>query len=128
MKLNPNSQKPLYVQIADQIEEDIFVGIIQEETQVPSTNEVALLYKINPATVLKGMNILVDEEIIYKKRGIGMFVSEGAFDKIKVKRQDRFYVEYVDSMVSEARKLNLEKDDLIKMINRRYDNEQSSDN
>lgn len=123
MKLNPNSQRPLYLQIADQIEEDIIVGTIEEEAQIPSTNEVALRYKINPATVLKGMNILVDEKIIYKKRGIGMFVCEGAYENIKVKRQDKFYTEYIDSMVSEAKKLNLKKEDLIRMIDRRYNNE-----
>lgn len=123
MKLNPNSQRPLYQQIADQIEEDIIVGTIEEETQIPSTNEVALRYKINPATVLKGMNILVDEKIIYKKRGIGMFVCEGAYENIKIKHQDRFYTEYIDNMVSEAKKLNLKKEDLIKMIDRRYKDE-----
>ena len=123
MKLNPNSQRPLYLQIADQLEEDIIVGTIEEEAQIPSTNEVALRYKINPATVLKGMNILVDEKIIYKKRGIGMFVCEGAYENIKVKRQDKFYTEYIDSMVSEAKKLNLKKEDLIRMIDRRYNNE-----
>jgi len=123
VKLNPNSQRPLYLQIADQIEEDIIVGTIEEEAQIPSTNEVALRYKINPATVLKGMNILVDEKIIYKKRGIGMFVCEGAYENIKVKRQDKFYAEYIDSMVSEAKKLNLKKEDLIRMIDRRYNNE-----
>jgi len=123
VKLNPNSQRSLYLQIADQIEEDIIVGTIKEEAQIPSTNEVALRYKINPATVLKGMNILVDEKIIYKKRGIGMFVCEGAYENIKVKRQDKFYTEYIDSMVSEAKKLNLKKEDLIRMIDRRYNNE-----
>ena len=123
MNLNPENQKPLYLQIAEQIEEGIFTEAIKEETQIPSTNEVALRYKINPATVLKGMNILVDDKIIYKRRGIGMFVCEGAFEKIKTKRQDHFYSEYVGSMVDEAKKLNLNKDDIIKMIDRRYEDE-----
>ncbi len=111
------------MQIAEQIEEDIFTGSISEETQIPSTNEVALRYKINPATVLKGMNILVDENIIYKRRGIGMFVCEGAYDKIKTKRQNQFYTDYIDSLISEARKLQLGKDDIINMIDRGFDNE-----
>ena len=123
MNLNPESQKPLYLQIAEQIEESIFVGTIEEETQIPSTNEVALRYKINPATVLKGMNILVDEKIIYKKRGIGMFVCEGAYEEIKTKRQDKFYTEYIDSMISEAKKLKFKKEDIINMIDRSYGNE-----
>ncbi len=120
MRLNPDSQKPLYLQIAEQIEEDIFLGSLEEETQVPSTNEVALGYQLNPATVLKGMNILVDDKIIYKKRGIGMFVCTGALNNIKQKRQNNFYAEYVDSLVTEAKKLNIEKEEIIKMIDRRY--------
>ncbi|MBN2879621.1 MAG: GntR family transcriptional regulator [Clostridia bacterium] len=120
MRLNPDSQKPLYLQIAEQIEEDIFLGRLEEETQVPSTNEVALGYQLNPATVLKGMNILVDERVIYKKRGIGMFVCTGALNNIKQKRQNNFYAEYVDSLVAEAKKLNIEREEIIKMINRRY--------
>lgn len=123
MNLDLNSQKPLYLQIANEIEEGIFIGNIEEESQIPSTNEVALMYKINPATVLKGMNILVDDGIIYKKRGIGMFVCEGAFEKIRAKRQNLFYSEYIESMVQEAKKLNLKKDDIINMITRRYEDE-----
>ena len=123
MKLNPESQKPLYMQISEQIEEDIFLGRIDEETQIPSTNEIALGYQINPATVLKGMNILVSDEIIYKKRGIGMFVCSGAYEKIRIKRQNNFYSEYIESLVSEAKKLNIKKDEIVKMIDRRYENE-----
>lgn len=123
MNLDLNSQKPLYLQIANEIEEGIFIGNIEEESQIPSTNEVALMYKINPATVLKGMNILVDDGIIYKRRGIGMFVCEGAFEKIRAKRQNQFYSEYIESMVQEAKKLNLKKDDIINMITRRYEDE-----
>ena len=123
MKLNLDSQKPLYLQISEQIEEDIFLGRIEEETQIPSTNEIALAYQINPATVLKGMNILVYDQIIYKKRGIGMFVCSGAYEKIKNKRQNNFYSEYIESLVTEAKKLNIEKGDIIKMIDRRYGDE-----
>lgn len=123
MNLDLNSQKPLYLQIANEIEEGIFIGNNEEESQIPSTNEVALMYKINPATVLKGMNILVDDGIIYKKRGIGMFVCEGALEKIRTKRQNQFYSEYIESMVQEAKKLNLKKDDIINMITRRYEDE-----
>ncbi len=123
MNLNPESQQPLYLQIAQQIEEGIFTKAIEEETQIPSTNEFSFRYKINPATVLKGMNILVDNKIIYKKRGIGMFVCEGAYEKIKAKRQDLFYSEYVEKMIMEAKKLNLDRQQIIEMIDRRYKDE-----
>ena len=68
MYINPNSEKPIFIQIAEQLEDSIFTGIFSEETKIPSTNEISALLNINPHTVLKGMNMLVDEEIIYKKR------------------------------------------------------------
>ena len=89
MNVNPNIDKPIFIQIAEQLEDSIFTGIFPEETQIPSTNEISALLSINPHTVLKGMNVLVDEEIIYKKRGLGMFVKEGAVEKKKQKRRAR---------------------------------------
>ena len=71
-------QKSIYLQISEMIETDILRGILMEEEQVPSTNELARLYIINPATAAKGVNLLVDNGILYKKRGIGMFVAKGA--------------------------------------------------
>ena len=75
MKLEFNSEKSIYLQIAESIEDEILNGVIEEEAQVLSTNEMAAMYRINPATAAKGINILVNQEILYKKRGIGMFVS-----------------------------------------------------
>ena len=86
------------------IETDICRGILLEEEKVPSTNELAKLYTINPATAAKGVNILVDEGILYKKRGIGMFVSKGAKDMILNKRKGAFYENYVKSLIEEAKK------------------------
>ena len=79
-------EKSIYLQIGEMIETDILRGILLEEEQVPSTNELARLYTINPATAAKGVNILVDEGILYKRRGIGMFVAPGAREKILAKR------------------------------------------
>ncbi len=78
MNVDPGRETPLFVQIAESIEDDVFTGLYAEGDRVPSTNEVAALFGINPHTVLKGMNILVDEGIIHKRRGMGMFVSDGA--------------------------------------------------
>ena len=123
MKFDFNGEKSIYLQIADEIEDAIFIGVFSEETQIPSTTEISLNYKINPATVLKGINILVENGIIYKKRGIGMFVTEGAKVKIKQKMQNNFFEFYIAKVVSEANKLNLTKEELIKMIERGYLNE-----
>ena len=120
MKLDFDSDKPIYLQIAEQIEDAIFTGIYDEETQIPSTTEISMTYKINPATVLKGMNILVDEKIIYKKRGVGMFVCQGALEAIKEKRQNNFFQDYVASLISEAIKLGITKDDVLKLIERGF--------
>ena len=88
-------EKSIYLQIAEMIETDILRDILLEEERVPSTNELAKLYAINPATAAKGVNILVDEGVLYKKRGIGMFVSAGAKEAILSRRKNEFYDNYV---------------------------------
>lgn len=108
--------KPIFVQIAEQIEDDIIDGVYPAETQVPSTNEFAAFYRINPATAGKGVNLLVDAGILYKKRGIGMFVSDGARERLVAKRRDAFRDEYVRPLVAEAAKLGIGPDQLTRMI------------
>ena len=83
---------------------------------MPSTNELAKLYAINPATAAKGVNLLVDEGILYKKRGIGMFVASGAKEKIMEKRKEHFFDDYVKSLIEEAGRLGITKKELIHMI------------
>ena len=116
MKPDFNNNKPIYLQIADSIEDDIIKDIIEEESQVPSTNQMAILYKINPATAGKGINLLVDQGILYKKRGIGMFVSTGTGKIIKEKRKSKFYEKYIASLLEEAKNLDIGVDELIRMI------------
>lgn len=110
--------RPIFIQIAERIEDDIIEGGLSEETQVPSTNQFAAFYKINPATAAKGVNLLVDEGILYKKRGIGMFVTEGARAKVKEKRKEQFFEQYVVTMIQEAEKLGITADQLTDMIQR----------
>ena len=88
--LDLSSDKSIYVQIAESIENEILLGNLKEEDQAPSTNQFAKVYQINPATAGKGLNLLVEEGILYKKRGLGMFVAEGARKKILKKRQGIF--------------------------------------
>ena len=118
MRIDPASDKPIFLQVAEGLEDDIFTGIFEEEAQIPSTNEMAAMWKINPHTVLKGMNILVDEDMIYKKRGLGMFVKEGAVQKIREKRQKNFYDTYIESLVEEAKKLGMSYEEIIRLIER----------
>lgn len=123
MQVHPSIDKPIFLQIAEQLEDSIFTGVFPEETKIPSTNEVAALLNINPHTVLKGMNLLVDEDIIYKKRGLGMFVKAGAVERIRQKRQGQFYEQYVAALIREAEKLQMSKEDIMALIERGYDDE-----
>ena len=124
--IDTNTDKPIFIQIAEQLEDSIFTGIFPEETKIPSTNEISALLNINPHTVLKGMNMLVDEEVIYKRRGLGMYVKEGAVNKIRTKRQGQFFSQYIEALITEAAKLNMSKEEVIKLIERGYDNECNS--
>ena len=100
-----DESRPIFQQIAEQIENDIISGALPEETQVPSTNEFAAFHRINPATAGKGVNLLVDDGILYKKRGIGMFVSDGARERLVAKRREAFRDEYLKPLLAEAAKL-----------------------
>ena len=121
MNVDPGRETPLFVQIAESIEDDVFTGLYVEGDRVPSTNEVAALFGINPHTVLKGMNILVDEGIIYKRRGMGMYVQDGAREKVRAKRESAFGERYVSALVAEAKKLGLTKEQVIDLIEKGYD-------
>ena len=113
-----NEATSLYLQIAGMIEDQILRGLLLEEEQAPSTNELARLYRINPATAAKGLNLLTDEGILYKKRGIGMFVAPGSRERIIAKRKTAFYESYVKSIVAEAQKLGIDRAELEQMLAR----------
>ena len=120
MKLDLDQEKPIFIQIAEGIEDGIITGAFPEESQIPSITEFSVNYKINPATALKGINLLVDEEIVFKKRGVGMFVAKGAVSKLQKKRQNQFYDNYVSRLVEEAKRLGITSDEIIAMIERGF--------
>ncbi len=109
-------EKSIYLQISEMIENDILRDVLLEEERVPSTNELARIYTINPATAAKGVNILVDSGVLYKKRGIGMFVSVGAKEIIRKKRKSEFYDNYVRKLLQEAAALGISREELLEMI------------
>src|SRR6476620_10668330 len=108
--------RPLFLQIAEQIEGSIVSGAIEEETQVPSTNELAAFHRINPATAAKGVSQLVADGILYKKRGIGMFVAPDARERVLNRRREAFGRDFVGPLVQEAQRLGLGTEDLKKLI------------
>lgn len=118
MTINFDSETPIYQQIAAQIEDGILSGAFAEEGQVPSTTELSVAFQINPATVLKGVTMLADQGILYKKRGIGMFVTQGARDILRGKRREAFFRAYVAQLLEEAERLDISRDDIIEMIRR----------
>lgn len=121
MNFDFNSERPIYLQLADGLEDAILTGAYPEETQIPSTTEISVSYKINPATALKGISKLVDDGIVYKKRGLGMFVSENATEIILEKRKVTFFETYIISLVSEAKKLSISKEDILRMMERGFE-------
>lgn len=116
MKNALDDNKPIFLQIKEQIEDSIINGTIKAEERVPSTNEFASYYKINPATAAKGINELVSENILYKRRGVGMFVTENAKEILIEKRRKTFYESYILPLKEEAVKLNISENDLLDMV------------
>ncbi len=113
-----NDQSLIYLQIAQMLEDDILRKVYREEEQVPSTTELSRVYHINPATAAKGVNLLVSEGILYKKRGIGMFVAKGAEEAVKAKRRAAFYRDFVKPLVREGRSLEVTGEELLTMVRR----------
>lgn len=116
MKLNTDGMKPLYVQISEWLETEILSGNIQKDERIYSQYQLAEMFNINPATAAKGLNILADEGILYKKRGLGMFVSPRAKEKILKRRKNDTLKQLVWEVVTEAKHLGVKEEELIEMI------------
>lgn len=118
-----DDNSPLFLQIKERIEDQVINGALGEDAQIPSTTQIVGFYKINHITVSKGVNLLVDEGILYKKRGVGMFVSKGAKNMLIEKRQQSFLTQYLKPMLAEAKKLGIDIKALIEMIEQEGGNE-----
>lgn len=114
------AEKPIFIQIAETLEDAILSGALCEEVQAPSTTEISVRYAINPATALKGVNLLVERGILYKKRGLGMFVAPGAARIIAQSRKEGFMEEYVLKLIYEAKKLGISEGDVLEMVKKGY--------
>ena len=107
---------PLFSQIAERLSEEIAEGVLSEGERVPSTNELAAYYRINPATAAKGISMLIDEGLLEKRRGIGMFVAAGARTRLLAERRKQFAERYLEPLVVEAGRLGIDPDELVGMI------------
>ncbi|MDT3329501.1 MULTISPECIES: GntR family transcriptional regulator [Microbacterium] len=111
--------RPLFLQIAESVEDSIIDGSLSEQEQAPSTNELAAFHRINPATAAKGIAMLTDKGVLVKRRGIGMFVADGARELLLTERRSAFADRYLDPLIAEARKLGLGPDDLARLLTER---------
>jgi GntR family transcriptional regulator len=107
---------PIFSQIAERLSEEIAEGTLPDGERVPSTNELAAYYRINPATAAKGINILIDDGLLEKRRGIGMFVAAGARMRLLAERRKQFAERYVEPLVAEAGRLGIDADELVALI------------
>ena len=107
---------PLFQQIAVQLADDIAEGTLPEGERVPSSNEFAAFHRINPATAARGINVLIDEGLLEKRRGIGMFVAAGARERLLSDRRLRFAQQYIEPMLAEGRRLGIDTDALVSML------------
>lgn len=108
--------RAIFLQIAESVEDAIIDGSLPEGAQAPSTNELAAFHRINPATAAKGVNMLVDKGVVYKRRGVGMFVSDGARELLMAERRAQFAQRFLDPLLGEAHKLGLTAEDLARLI------------
>ena len=113
-----DDRSPIYRQIADQVKADVVSGALDGDEQVMSTNQYAAFYRINPATVAKAFQQLVDEQVLYKKRGIGMFVTPTARDALRAQRRESFFADVVDPMVAEAKAVGVPIAEVMARIER----------
>ncbi len=116
MKYKLDDTKPIFLQIKENIEDSIIGGSLNAGDKVPSTNEFAAYYQINPATAAKGVNELVAEHILFKRRGVGMFVTENAKELLVTKHKARFYKEYIQPLKEAAEKLDIKEAELMDML------------
>ena len=116
MRGSIKSDRPIFLQIKEIVEEEVMSGELKSDEQIPSTNQIVAFYGVNPVTVLKGINMLTEEGIIYKKRGVGMFVSPGARNIILKKYKESFSDDYIVPLIARAKSLSITRDELEKML------------
>lgn len=121
MQYHFDSSTPLFMQVAKVLEDDIFCGRYPEGSQVPSTSEISQSGHLNPATVLKGVNILVERGWVEKRRGLGMFVAQGAVESIRESRKAAFHDDYIRPLKNEADALGLTCDEVVDLVKEEFD-------
>lgn len=102
-----DGRDPIYLQIAEAIREEIVNGALTDGDQVMSTTQYATTYRINPATAAKGFAELVAEDVLVKQRGVGMFVADGAAERLRRQRREAFFDDRLAPVLREAGSLGI---------------------
>lgn len=111
-----DGRDPIYMQIADQIRADVIAGRLLEGEQVMSTTQYAQTFRINPATAAKAFTQLVDEQVLVKQRGVGMFVADGAAGRLRGSSRSDFFADRLDPVLAEARDLGISVTEILAHI------------
>lgn len=111
-----DGRDPIYLQIADQIRRDVLAGSLPEGAQVMSTTQYATTFRINPATAAKAFALLVDDGVLYKQRGVGMFVSDGAAERLRQTHRETFFASELRPVLDRAALLGLTTDDVLRYV------------
>jgi GntR family transcriptional regulator len=119
MDLEWNDSQPIYRQLRDRVVAMILDGALQEGDPLPSVRNVAAEYRVNPLTVLKGYQQLVDEELVEKRRGLGMFVKAGARNQLLKGERQKFLVDEWPRIQATIQRLGLKAEELLEAANRR---------
>jgi DNA-binding transcriptional regulator YhcF (GntR family) len=126
--MNLNDSQPIFQQIIDKIESDIITGVYQTDDLIISTTQISKVYAVNPTTAVKAISKMTDAGILYKKRGIGMCVAEGAREKITARRRDIFLNQTIGALVTEAKTLGISTDELISVIKNQNSRNEGANN
>ncbi|WP_246498099.1 GntR family transcriptional regulator [Natronoglycomyces albus] len=116
-----DENSPIYRQIAQMIKNEILNGTLAPGSKIMSTNEYATFYNVNPATVQKAFRELVETGILYKQRGIGMFVAEDAHERMSFEFRTRFFTEVLDPIVDQARQAGIPLEAVIRYLRSKED-------
>ena len=116
MHLQSDSSTPIYVQLAQWLEDEILSGALPPDERIYSQYQLAELFGINPATAAKALNILADEDLVYKRRGLGMFVASDARARIQQKRRTVTLHQLLAQLAAEARRLDISDDELLRLL------------
>jgi GntR family transcriptional regulator len=114
MNIGWNDNAPIYRQLKDRVIDMMLDGILKAGDALPSVRQVAAEYQLNPITVSKAYQELVDENLVEKRRGIGMYVTEGASEKLLTSERERFLREEWPAMVERIRLLGLNVEQLLR--------------